>query len=589
MLHSINRCRVIKSLLFGLFSAVITLLTCSVQAESTTFTNPVYENGADPWLMYYNGNYYSTTTTWSSQLEMRKSPTLAGLADATPVNIWSETNEDRCCNFWAFEFHRLNGPNGWRWYVLYTSGRSGTYDYQHQSVLESVGDDPMGPYEYKGSPMPDSYNIDGSYITINNQLYLMYSQWQDDEQKNFIIKMENPWTVSGEASLLTRPSEDWERVGLNVNEGPEPLIHDGRVFVVYSASYCATPDYKLGLLELTGDDPLDPDAWTKSDEPVFTKANGVYGPGHNGFFTSPDGSEDWLVYHGNAGEDDGCSTLRSMRAQPFTWNDDGTPNFGEPVASGVEIDVPSGENGPMWVMPEAPMMRVNHYTTESSDDDTSLALQGSTPLIVDQLPDGTVRLADYAGQFLTGAECAGEQGFLPWQNKTCQRWKVSVNDNGLLTFTNSADESVFNASGCSGDDCDQFGLSPLSAVAIVSGQSGKVLTATSSSTEQQPWTNETSQKWWLQPQQDGTVTMVPDSEPTHCLNVSGNSTVFGNCSDDTSKWYLRPRDEGGYRLVSKASEKVMDLTNCDLNDGIAIGVYADLDNICQRFYLRDVE
>ena len=126
------------------------------QADSkpTTFTNPLFSNGADPWLEYYQGNYYLTTTTWTSQLVMRKSPTLSGLATATPINIWSHTEFERCCNFWAFEFHRLKGPNGWRWYVMYTSGQDDTLDHQHLSVIESVGDDPLGPYEYKGSPMP---------------------------------------------------------------------------------------------------------------------------------------------------------------------------------------------------------------------------------------------------------------------------------------------------------------------------------------------------------------------------------------------------------------------------------------------------
>lgn len=562
---------------------VITLAAGAVHAATTTFTNPVFENGADPWVVFYKGNYYSTTTTWSSQLEMRKSPTLAGLADATPVNIWSETNEDRCCNFWAFEFHRLKGPNGWRWYVLYTSGRDGTYDYQHQSVLESVGDDPMGPYEYKGSPMEDSYNIDGSYITIHNQLYLMYSQWQGDEQRNFIIKMQNPWTVEGQPTLLSRPSEDWERTGLNVNEGPEPLIHNGRVFVVYSASYCATPDYKLALLELTGDDPLDPNAWTKSEEPVFTKANGVYGPGHNGFFKSPDGTEDWLVYHGNAGEDDGCSTLRALRAQPFTWNADGTPNFGEPAGSDQQINVPSGENGPLWVQPEAPMMLLNQYVPANEG---ALMIQSSTPVIVDQIADGKVRLADFTGQFLSGAACGGELAFLPWQNKECQTWQFDVAQAGLLTVTNSVNQQPYSA--CTGEYCNLWGLSPLGAVAIVSAQSGKVVTATQSSTVQQPWTNQASQKWWLRPQQDGSVTVVADSDQSRCLNVSGNTTVFGRCDSEASKWYLHPRDEGGYRIVSKANQRLLDLSYCDLNDGVSVGVYDDLDNICQRFYLRDV-
>jgi GH43 family beta-xylosidase len=34
---------------------------------------------------------------------------------------------------------------------------------------------------------------------------------------------------------------------------------------------------------------------------------------------------------------------RSTRAQKFTWNTDGTPNFGTPVRLGTTLTAPSGE------------------------------------------------------------------------------------------------------------------------------------------------------------------------------------------------------------------------------------------------------
>ena len=92
---------------------------------------------------------------------------------------------------------------------------------------------------------------------------------------------------------------------MNVNEGPVALQHDDQTFIIYSASYCATADYKLGMLTYTGGDPLAAASWVKDPEPVFQRsdANGVYGPGHNGFFKSPDGTEDWIVYHANTGSE----------------------------------------------------------------------------------------------------------------------------------------------------------------------------------------------------------------------------------------------------------------------------------------------
>jgi GH43 family beta-xylosidase len=88
---------------------------------------------------------------------------------------------------------------------------------------------------------------------------------------------------------------------------------------------------------------MDSASWKKHDKPVFTASvkNKVYAPGHNSFFKSPDGKEDWILYHANSAPGQGCGRKRSPRAQPFTWNEDGTPNFGEPVAEGVPLNIPS--------------------------------------------------------------------------------------------------------------------------------------------------------------------------------------------------------------------------------------------------------
>jgi GH43 family beta-xylosidase len=97
------------------------------------------------------------------------------------------------------------------------------------------------------------------------------------------------------------------------------------------------------MLEYVGGDPLSSSSWRKFPNPVFQRSGSVYGPGHNGFFKSPDGTEDWIVYHANSSAGGGCDMNRSTRAQKFTWNADGTPNFGTPVPLGTPLAVPSGE------------------------------------------------------------------------------------------------------------------------------------------------------------------------------------------------------------------------------------------------------
>lgn len=345
-----NLLRVFVYLLMACFVVNITYAQ-SDEGQPGVLRNPLNPyGGADPWIQYYEGYYYLATTTWRSELLLSKSETLAGLKTAIPLQIYAETDPSRCCNMWAPEFHLLDGPNGLRWYYYYSAGTSGTLDNQRTHVLESAGTDPMGPYTYKGrifDAQNDVWAIDGSILKVGDSLYFMFSSWVGDEQQMFIAPMSDPWTISGPRVLISRPEYEWERSGLNVNEGPVALYHDDQTFVIYSASHCATPDYKLGMLTYTGGDPLQPTSWQKNPEPVFQRsdANSVFGPAHNGFFQSPDGTENWIVYHANDNDQGGCDDRRTTRVQPFTWNDDGTPNFGIPVSTAETIAAPSGDNG----------------------------------------------------------------------------------------------------------------------------------------------------------------------------------------------------------------------------------------------------
>lgn len=314
-----------------------------------TFTNPLDRNGPDPWLTYYNGYYYLAATTWNRTITMRRSATLGGLATAPETVIFNLNQPGAMGTMWAPEFHLLNGPNGQRWYFYYTAGNEPfNLGSQRIHVLESAGLDPMGPYTFKASMLDPQQNntweLDAGILQLNGNLYLL-GTFYNGSQPMFIRPLSNPWTASGTRRILSTPTYSWETVGGAVNEGGEVLQRNGRTFIIYSASHCSTPDYKLGMLTYNGGDPLLSSSWTKSPNPVFQRsnANGVYGPGHNGFFKSPDGTEDWIVYHANSSSSGGCDMNRSTRAQKFTWNADGTPNFGTPVALNTVLPSPSGE------------------------------------------------------------------------------------------------------------------------------------------------------------------------------------------------------------------------------------------------------
>jgi GH43 family beta-xylosidase len=223
-------------------------------------------------------------------------------------------------------------------------------------VLENTSADPRtGTWVDKGKiadPAADFFAIDGTVFSYNNKNYFIWSGHAsagDATQRLYIAVMTNPWTLGSSRSLISSPTFSWESNGAPpaVNEAPEILRNPaGKVFLIYSASGCWTDDYALGMLTLRdGGDPLKPEDWTKNEQPVFTKntANGAFGPGHNSFFKSADGSEDWILYHANPATGQGCGDNRNPRMQKFTWKADGTPDFGQPVKINNPITKPAGE------------------------------------------------------------------------------------------------------------------------------------------------------------------------------------------------------------------------------------------------------
>ncbi|MGI4736409.1 MAG: glycoside hydrolase family 43 protein [Janthinobacterium lividum] len=324
--------------------------TSGPASAATTFTNPLLPSGPDPWVVQKDGYYYYMATT-GNNVTIRKTAKMSELGTAPVYTVWApQPNSSNTRNVWAPEMHFLDG----KWYIYYTAGPSnrGCCGGQRSWVLENASADPTaGTWTEKAqlaSPTQDFWSIDMTVFELNGSRYALWSgqEANSDQQNIYISAMSNPWTLTGPRTLLTKPELGWELNGTpKVNEGPEILQHGGKTFLVYSASHCSTDDYALGMLTLTGTNPLAAGAWSKSQTPVFIKnpANRAYGPGHNGFFTSKDGSQNWFIYHANSNAGEGCGNPRNPRMQQFTWNPDGTPNFGVPVAIGMPLARPAGE------------------------------------------------------------------------------------------------------------------------------------------------------------------------------------------------------------------------------------------------------
>jgi GH43 family beta-xylosidase len=308
------------------------------------FYNVLVPDGADPWVIREDGRYYMTYTTGNSVVLVR-SRTLSGLGAGERRVVWRPpAGGPASRDIWAPEVHRLCG----KWYV-YVAADDGKNENHRMFALENDRADPFeGTFELRGKIAPpgdDHWAIDGTAFEAAGRLYFLWSGWpgyEDVEQVLYIAPMSDPLTISGPRVAISRPEWGWETYDKpNVNEGPEVLVRDGKVHVIYSASGAWTNLYCLGRLEARADDDLlDPCSWRKVPEPVFRGGNGIVAPGHAGFVRSADDREDWILYH--AAKYPGSSWSRVVRMQPFSWHE-GAPVFGRPVPPDRPIPLPSGD------------------------------------------------------------------------------------------------------------------------------------------------------------------------------------------------------------------------------------------------------
>jgi GH43 family beta-xylosidase len=344
---------VIIFLMIGLYACDKKTTTGSEPPPTlTTFTNPLLSSGPDPWIIKKDNNYYYTHTL-GNRIAIWKTTKVSNLKEASSTTIWTAPSSGpNAKNVWAPEIHFIDN----KWYAYYTAGSNADFSTQRTFVLENSSADPTsGTWTEKGQisdPASDLFAIDGTTFNYNGKSYFIWSGHEttsDITQHIYIASMSNPWTLSTQRQKIASPTFDWEKRGAPpaINEAPQIVKGPtAKIFLIYSASGCWTDDYTLGMLTLKeGGDPLKAADWTKTPTPIFSKntTGGVFGPGHNSFFKSLDGKEDWIIYHANNSPAQGCNDFRNPRMQKFTWNANGTPNFGMPVSISLPIQKPSGE------------------------------------------------------------------------------------------------------------------------------------------------------------------------------------------------------------------------------------------------------
>ena len=305
--------------LWAVFSAAILI---AAPENPRTFENPLAERGADPWFTKRGKRYYYCKSA-GNHIRVGAASEFPALGKVKTKEVWRPPQGTAYSrNLWAPELYYLDG----NWYI-YVAADDGENKNHRMYVLKGTSQDPTKPFEFVGkiSTPDDHWAIDGTVLEHQGKRYFIWSGWQggkNGSQELYIARMETPVTLTGTRVRISKPDRKWEKRGMPIQEGPAALYHNDDLFLIYSGSGSWTDHYCLGALKLTGNDPMNPEHWTKLPEPILKKSETLFGPGHCSFV--PSGGKIWCIYHGNRKSGTGWKG-RSVLAQPVNWDGSGNP------------------------------------------------------------------------------------------------------------------------------------------------------------------------------------------------------------------------------------------------------------------------
>lgn len=316
------------------------------QIRRQAFPFPLAKGYGDPVVFPWAGKWYFLGTNDNLDdigLYAREADSVAGLfAPGVREHLILPFDPERGFEqtFWAPEWHLIGGEA----YILFAVSGHAWGPQCHLMRLRKGGsviraedwEDPVPVVRMDGSPLSsDGITLDMTFIRAQSGAYMVWSYRRhigtprDTGSMLYIASIDErePWRLTSEPVLLTRPLYGWENVAGTINnEGPHALVRDGRIWLTYSGGSANAYTYALGLMSADGrDDLLQPSAWTKSITPVLTfySVAGEYGPGHNSFFVN--GHGEWMIaYHAETGiaEHLRCDGIRRVH-----FRTDGTPYF----------------------------------------------------------------------------------------------------------------------------------------------------------------------------------------------------------------------------------------------------------------------
>jgi GH43 family beta-xylosidase len=363
----------------GIFAAAFCLLfllaiaSGEKTAHAGSYTNPIADM-FDPHIVTYNGEYYMVGTSYDTGIYMQKSSTIAGLRTAPKTLVYSFSSTGAQYAESPYIKFLLG-----KWYIYIGGVYSPTGKYSDMA-LEGSATDPLGPYTLKAvmRTLPDFFKQVGPSVLEmpNGNLYFCTTTFG-----LYIQPMTNPWTLTGSMVTVRNGDNDktypWEGGTWEISSA---FVHtvgtQTTVTIPYSSENGAIaksdgPDgwnWSIGAMVNTDGNILNPASWSKLPTPL------MHGGPDSGFyrvlaanpFKSPDGTEDWFIYNGGDNMTDAFSYRRGF-VQKFTWNANGTPNFGTPLNLLSSAATPSGETGSPSALTPGTMLLSDNFLSGSGN------------------------------------------------------------------------------------------------------------------------------------------------------------------------------------------------------------------------------
>lgn len=329
--------------------------SCNAASIVPQYTTPAM--GIEPGgnIIWYNGYYYTAVKSGTEpRIRMMKAKHISDFATikdnaalvAQPV-VWDGAGSP-ISGFinWPVAIYRLQN----KWYMYMNAAKNNPPNFSDRLyVLEANSDDPMGSWTLKGQVGQDTWTIGFGAFEWNGQLYMIVSNREGHTSGTHhalaIASMSNPWTTTSNWTTLTDPNYDWEKWSIDgpgtapINEVDQPVIHNGKLHVFYSASHVNSPNYATGVLTYDGSgNLLDRNNWSKRALPILSKTSQISGPGQTFVLKSPDGTRDYLGYaYWNTPT---VLSPRHLGLIPIGWDSNNNPTLSPPPNPGAMLDEP---------------------------------------------------------------------------------------------------------------------------------------------------------------------------------------------------------------------------------------------------------